>query len=568
MLFVRKRGPLITGITSLMSNSPTLGNGGQLWKVLLAFRPLKVLPPLLMKVSLTQTWNLLTCSMTSLLLWDPLFLLWTGLPWPSTNFQLIFILLLIEDTAEALLSSKLHSSVGPDNISAWLLCENTAVLSRPLCSIFNASVREGFIPSLWKSANVTPIEKCSPPLDVDSDFRPISLTPIISKILESFPYQWLLKSVADKIDPLQFGSLKGSSTNMALVHLLHKWYEAMDKGGSSLRICLLDFSKAFDRIDHNILLNKLIRMNVHPVLTNWIANFLTDRQQRTRVGPYFSDWKNINAGVPQGTKLGPLLFLIMVNDLVVSDNAVKYVDDTTLWEIIPKDTQSCLPSIVSECSDWALVNNMKINPSKTKELRVSFSFQSPLYAPIIINDRVIDTVSEAKLLGVVISSDLKWNSHVDYVHKKAAKRLYGLRLLQRNALPAEVLLSVYCTYIRPIVEYACEAWHFNLPQYLSDQIENIQKRALRIIFPALKYIDSMSRAKLTTLHERRSVLCNRFFSNMISPSHKLNALVPPRNVLTYNLRTHATLLEPKCRTDRFSNSFVPAATRVYNIQKL
>ena len=126
---------------------------------------------------------------------------------------------------------------------------------------------------------------------------------------------------------------------MALVHLLHKWYEATDKAGSALLpICLLDFSKAFDRIDRNILLSKLKRMEVHPVLVNWVANFLTGRLQRTRVGPYFSDWKNINAGVPQGTKLGPLLFLIMVNDPEVFDNAVKYVDYTTLWEIIPKDT--------------------------------------------------------------------------------------------------------------------------------------------------------------------------------------------------------------------------------------
>ena len=117
-------------------------------------------------------------------------------------------------------------------------------------------------------------------------------------------------------------------------------------------------------------------------------------------------------------------------------------------------------------------------------------------------------------LGVVISSDLKWNSHINYVYKKEAKRLYGLRLLKRNTLPADVLLSVYCTYIR--VYDSCESWHFNLPLYLSDQIENVQKRALRIIFLAMKYIDAMSRA-------------------------------------------HAALLEPKFRTERFSNGLVPAA---------
>jgi hypothetical protein len=92
-----------------------------------------------------------------------------------------------------------------------------------LCSIFNASVREGFVPSIWNAANITPIQKSSPPKDVDSDFRPISLTPIISKILESFPYKWLLDFVSKEIDPLQFGSLKGSSTSLALIYMLHKW---------------------------------------------------------------------------------------------------------------------------------------------------------------------------------------------------------------------------------------------------------------------------------------------------------------------------------------------------------
>ncbi len=153
---------------------------------------------------------------------------------------------------------------------------------------------------------------------------------------------------------------------MALVYLLHKWYEAADKQGNTIRICLLDFSKAFDRLDHNILLKKLKDMEIHPVLLNWIANFLTDRQQRTRVGQFVSEWKSINAGVPQGTKLGPLLFLIMINDLAVSDETVKFVDDTSLWEIISNKSLSQLPANITSCSEWSLVNNMKLNASKTK----------------------------------------------------------------------------------------------------------------------------------------------------------------------------------------------------------
>ena len=166
---------------------------------------------------------------------------WTTLP--IEKFPPMFHIS-IEETEKALLATKLHSSAGPDEIAAWFLRENACALCRPLCSIFNASVREGVIPSLWKSANVIPVPKTTPALNVDSDFRPVSLTPIVSKVLESFIYKWLVQSILNKIDPLQFGSLKGSSTTMALLYLFQKWLESTDKGGTSLRICFLDFSKA------------------------------------------------------------------------------------------------------------------------------------------------------------------------------------------------------------------------------------------------------------------------------------------------------------------------------------
>ena len=449
---------------------------------------------------------------------------WCGLPVDVYPPKFIVS---VEETETALLSSKLHSAVGPDEISAWFLRENASVLCRPLCSIFNSSLRQGFVPSLWKSANVLPIPKSSPALNIDSDFRPISLTPILSKILESFPYRWLLQSVSNQIDALQFGSQQGSSASMALVHLLHKWYEACDDLGSSLRICLLDFSKVFDRVDHNVLLKKLVQMAVHPVLIDWIADFLSNRLQRTKIDQDHSDWKYIQAGVPQGTKLGPLLFFIMVNDLNSGNDLVKFVDDSTMWEVLHSDFQSMLPSSVKACEEWSRGKNMKLNASKTKEMRVNFSFSSPSYPPIVIDNQTVNIVKQAKLLGVIVSNDLKWILHVNAICKKASKRLYALRLLRRNALPDSVLVKVYCTCVRPILEYACEVWHNNLPVYLSNQVEQIQKRALRIIFPSLTYDQAMLTANLPSLHDRRSTLCNRLFHHMLDPSHKLNSLVPP-----------------------------------------
>jgi hypothetical protein len=116
-------------------------------------------------------------------------------------------------------------------------------------------------------------------------------------------------------------------------------------------------------------------------------------------------------------------------------------------------------------------------------MRVNFSSSSPSYPPIVINNQTIDIVTHAKLLSVTISNDLKWNLHVNAICKKASKRLYALRLLKRNALPDSVLDKVYRACVRPILEYACEAWHNNLPVYLNNQIKQIQKRALRIIYP-------------------------------------------------------------------------------------
>ena len=355
---------------------------------------------------------------------------------------------------------------------------------------------------------------------------------------------------------------------MALIYMLYKWYEAMDTPGTLLRICMLDFSKAFDRTDFNILSEKLHRMGVHPVLINWIANFLTDRKQRTRIENHYSSWKTINAGVPQGTKLGPLLFLIMVNDLSVSPDTVKFVDDTTIWEIIRKSQtfSSVLPAQINECTNWVVQNNMKLNPQKTKEIQVCYSSsdtEPPL--PITINGHEITLVPHAKLLGVIISKDLKWILHVDYICKKAAKRLYALRLLKRCSVPTDKLVRVFITCIRPVLEYSCEVWHYSLPQYLSDEIERIQRRALRIIFPELTYSEAMDRANVVTLFQRRNNICARCFNRIYSDtSHKLHGLIPRRHETPYHLRKNNCIEIPRYETNRFLNSFIIAASKRHN----
>ena len=181
----------------------------------------------------------------------------------------------VADIEKCLSHIKICKASGPDGIPNWVLCDFASLLAGPLASVVNSSIRETFIPDVWKCADVLPLLKVNPPTVIEKDLRPISLTPIVSKAcVEHFICEWLWECIEDHIDPQQYGGKKGSSTVYALIQLLHEWYTATD----TLKT-IVDFAKAFDHINHNIIVNKLISMNVPPIITNWIAAFLHNRKQ-------------------------------------------------------------------------------------------------------------------------------------------------------------------------------------------------------------------------------------------------------------------------------------------------
>ena len=378
----------------------------------------------------------------------------------------------------------------------------------------------------------------------------------------------MITDIEGRIDPRQFGCLKGTSTTYCLLDMIHTWLRNLESPEKHLRLCFLDYAKAFDRIGHNILILKLLDLGVRSSLLPWIINFLSNRRHRVKLGGETSDWLPMNAGVPQGTKLGPILFLVMINDLDVKTHAMdiwKFVDDISTSEGITKECNSKFQSCIDSINSWASCNLMKLNPKKCKELRVCFLRETPDLSPLLIDGRALEVVRSHKVLGLVIQNDLKWNDHIESVVSKASKRLYIIRTLLRGGVPAEDLLTIYFALIRSVLEYCCVVWHHSIPLYLANEVERVQRRALKIILPGYSYKEALIQLGCSRLDERREQLCLGTLEK-IQMEGPLSKYVPLTRASPneYQLRNSNTLTLIKCRTERYRLSFFPSTVALYN----
>jgi hypothetical protein len=450
-----------------------------------------------------------------------------------------------------------HKSAGPDNVPNWYLRDFAFALSEPICHIFNCTLQLGKVPLLWKAANVVPIPKSGAPKSIETDLRPISLTPTLSKILEAFVGRWVLPALSKHFDRRQYGAIKGRSTTHALIDVVNTWHQAIDKRQST-RTLFIDYSKAFDHVDHATVLGKLSALGVDPALTAWLHSFLLHRQQRVKIGGCFSQWATLRGGMPQGSWFGPLVFITLINDLTTAMPLFKFVDDVTMVETIENAGNSYIQTAADQLAVWSRQNLMNINFQKTKEMCMG-AIRESTPPPIIIEGHCIDRTESFKLLGVIITSNLNWEAHVSAIHAKACKRLHFLKLLKRSSLSSHDLLQYYKTVVRSVIEYACPVWQSSLTIEQRDRLESVQRRAIRIISGSSDYELYCTIYGIEPLSVRLNELTKSMFNRICRPTDCLHFILPssrPHEALS-RLRFYRRFSNILCRTERYSKSFLP-----------
>ena len=334
-------------------------------------------------------------------------------------------------------------------------------LSSVLAKLFRLCVSKGSFPSCWKSASIVPVPKKGD-LSSPANYRPISLLPVMSIIFETVVNNHILSFLESNglLSDFQYGFRHQRSTADALAFLTEHIGKVLDKQGET-RTVALDISKAFDRVWHKGLLEKLRSYGITGKVHQLLSSFLTNRQISVVLDGQKSASLPVNAGVPQGSVLGPTLFLVFINDLPKSvlSKMVMYADDTTLFNSHVGSLQNQQTVADQMCSDlkeikkWGSEWLVTFNSSKTQTLLHS-RLKKGAPMPVRMDESVLDESSLLSVLGISLSSDLSWKSYIESIGKQAAKRI-GCLYRAKSFLPTEAVLHLYKAPVRPVMEYCC-----------------------------------------------------------------------------------------------------------------
>ena len=351
----------------------------------------------------------------------------------NTSFSIP--LLGCEKVEKYLKNIDITKATGADNIGPRLLKLAASYISESLTFICNQSIISYTFPEKWKEGKVTPLHKTGPKDDTNN-YRPISVLPIVSKLLERHVHDSLMSYLSSNslLHSTQSGFRPNHSCETSLLQMVNKWLDAINNS-QMIGMLMIDFRKAFDLVDHTLLLKKLKYYKLSEETISWFSSYLMGRKQKVFVNNTFSEAENIICGVPQGSILGPLLFLLFINDLPLSiDNVLTdlYADDTTLYFI--DKFQACieqqLQTALHKLSEWCKENGMLINTTKTKAMLITtpqkWIHLNNNNLQLTCNNEELSVVANNKILGVLIDNNLTWTNHIDALTKKIVSNLWLL----------------------------------------------------------------------------------------------------------------------------------------------
>ena len=320
---------------------------------------------------------------------------------PFTGQVISSLLCSKSEVEKLLIGLNVTKAHGPDGISARMLREAAPAISESMTNLFNFSLQSGTLPVEWKSAHVIPIFKKGQK-DLVKNYRPISLTSLLVKTLERLIYNRIFGFIESNnlLSSHQYGFRPGYSCTSQLIHLFHEWAKALDKRLST-DVIFLDFEKAFDSVPHDRLLLKLERFGITGSLLSWLSNFLQGRSQRVVIEGCQSDWAPVTSGVPQGSILAPLLFILYVNDIPesLSSPAEMFADDMLIYNYCPPSqtsitTQESLDKVTDWCGSWLL----RTNADKCESMKFTRA-RSPSTCNYIINSKLLPKYLHTNILG-------------------------------------------------------------------------------------------------------------------------------------------------------------------------
>ena len=502
---------------------------------------------------------------------------------------------------EKISKMKRKSSTVFGDIPWRVILEYAVEFSFPLSNIYNSGTLEGVWPKLWKFEYVTPVPKVFPPTEIDH-LRKISGTKNLSKIYEALLSDSIVGDLSPNMNPSQFGNEKGLSIQHYLVKMVNKILTILDSNNESEKYAvlaqLIDWSKAFDRQDSKLGIESFIKNGVRPTLIPILISYFQQRKMIVKWHGLSSSVRDLPGGGPQGCTFGLLEYKSNSNnnaDCVPKDMRFKFVDDLSTLEKLnlilaglssynfrnhvasdigieqkfPPSQNFQSQDYLTSIEDWTEQNKMKLNVKKSQVMIFNFTKEFQFSTRLYMENTLLEIIPQTKLLGTILSSDLKWYANTEMLITKAYKRMMILHKLYSFHISDTDMVNIYVLYIRSILEQSCQVWHYGITDEESANLERVQRVACKVILDEryTTYDQALNDLSLEYLSTRRKLLCLNFAKKCLKHPNTRD-MFPLNTGVDKNTRDRGKYWVQHAETSRLRDSAIPQMQRALNLDEM